>query len=224
MDHAYWGRSYSDAEICGVLTGNSISLRHFEDEDVLLDHVVGRLVDGKVVGWFQGRFEWGPRALGNRSIMADPRNPRMKDIVNTKIKFREPYRPFAPSVLAEQTETYFELPNAQKHFPARYMLYVVPVKQDQRTVLPAITHVDGTARPQMVFRDQSLRYYRLIERFWQSSGVPVVLNTSFNLKGEPIVASPADALNTFMKSEMDTLVLGDFLVEKPATAGSSRYS
>jgi carbamoyltransferase len=224
MDHAYWGRSYSDTEIRGVLTGNGLSFRHFEDDDLLLDHVVGRLVDGKVVGWFQGRFEWGPRALGSRSILADPRNPRMKDIVNTKIKFREPYRPFAPSVLAEQTEAYFELPNAQRHFPARYMLYVVPVKQDQRAVLPAITHVDGTARPQIVFRDQSPRYYRLIERFWQASGVPVVLNTSFNLKGEPIVASPADALNTFMKSEMDTLVLGDFLVEKPGTAGSSRYS
>ena len=214
MDHAYWGRSYTEAGISKFLNGNDIACHQFDDDSVLLDHVVDRLMHGKIVGWFQGRFEWGPRALGNRSILADPRNADMKDIVNAKIKFREPYRPFAPSVLAEQTETYFELRNAVKHFPARYMLYVVPVKESQRTALPAITHVDGTARLQMVFRDQSLRYYSLIERFGQASGVPVVLNTSFNLRGEPIVNAPADAFNTFVKSEMDTLVLENFLVEK----------
>ena len=214
MDHAYWGRSYNEAGISKFLNGNDIAYHQFDDDSVLLDYVVDRLMHGKIVGWFQGRFEWGPRALGNRSILADPRNADMKDIVNAKIKFREPYRPFAPSVLAEQTETYFELRNAVKHFPARYMLYVVPVKESQRTALPAITHVDGTARLQMVFRDQSLRYYSLIERFGQASGVPVVLNTSFNLRGEPIVNAPADAFNTFVKSEMDTLVLENFLVEK----------
>ena len=138
----------------------------------------------------------------------------MKDIVNAKIKFREPYRPFAPSVLAEQAENYFELPDADKHFPARYMLYVVPVKPRQKNVIPAVTHVDGTARVQIVYSAESPRYYRLIERFWQASGVPVVLNTSFNLQGEPIVNSPADAYNTFSKSEMDMLVLENFLVEK----------
>jgi carbamoyltransferase len=214
MEHAYWGRSYTETEISQFLDGNNIACRHFEDDDALLDRVVDHLVQGKVVGWFQGRFEWGPRALGNRSILADPRNPDMKDIVNAKIKFREPYRPFAPSVLAEHTEDYFELPNANQHFPARYMLYVVPVRQSQRTALPAITHVDGTARLQMVFPDQSPRYHRLIERVGQASGVPVVLNTSFNLRGEPIVNSPADAYNTFSKSEMDLLVLENFLVEK----------
>jgi carbamoyltransferase len=214
MEHAYWGRSYTETEISQFLNENNIASRHFEDDNALLDHVVDHLVQGKVVGWFQGRFEWGPRALGNRSILADPRNPNMKDIVNAKIKFREPHRPFAPSVLAEHTENYFELPNANKHFPARYMLYVVPVRQDQRTALPAITHVDGTARLQMVFSDQSPRYHRLIERVGQASGVPVVLNTSFNLRGEPIVNSPADAFNTFSKSEMDMLVLENFLVEK----------
>src|SRR6266850_937096 len=175
MDHSYWGRCYPSAEIRGFLNERNIIFRQFEDDEALFDQVVDRLIDGKVVGWFQGRFEWGPRALGNRSILADPRNPEMKNIVNAKIKFREPYRPFAPSVLAEQAETYFELSNATKHFPARYMLYVVPVQQNQRAALPAITHVDGTARLQMVFRDQSPRYHRLIERFWQSSGVPVVL-------------------------------------------------
>ena len=169
---------------------------------------------GQVVGWSQGRFEWGPRALGNRSILADPRNPDMKDIVNAKIKFREPYRPFAPSVLAECAEKYFDLPQAQCHHPARYMLYVVPVRESQRSALPAITHVDGTGRLQTVFRDQSTRYYRLIERFGQATGVPVVLNTSFNLKGEPIVNSPADAFQTFSNSEMDALILENFCVDK----------
>ncbi len=214
MDHAYWGRAYSPAEIQAFLEQNHISYRLIENEDRLLDAVVERLMGGKVIGWFQGRFEWGPRALGNRSILADARNSEMKDIVNAKIKFREPYRPFAPSVLAECAETYFELPRAAQHYPARYMLYVVPVKQSAKGVLPAITHVDGTGRLQTVFRDQSPRYYGLIERFGQATGVPVVLNTSFNLRGEPIVNTPANAFNTFSKSEMDCLVLDHFLVEK----------
>jgi carbamoyltransferase len=215
MKHAYWGRSNSEAEISEFLRTNNILHRRLKDEDELVDTVVDRLISGKVVGWSQGRFEWGPRALGNRSILADARNPEMKDIVNAKIKFREPYRPFAPSVLAECAEKYFELPAATRHYPARYMLYVVPVRQDQQSTLPAITHVDGTGRLQTVFRDQSPRYYHLIERFGQATGVPVVLNTSFNLKGEPIVNTPANAFHTFSKSEMDALVLENFLVEKP---------
>ena len=214
MQHAYWGRGDCDAEIGDFLQQNGIPFRHFENDDQLLDHVVERLIQGKVVGWSQGRFEWGPRALGNRSILADPRNPDMKDIVNAKIKFREPYRPFAPSVLSECVEKYFDLPQAKCHHPARYMLYVVPVRESQRSTLPAITHVDGTGRLQTVFRDQSPRYYRLIERFGQATGVPVLLNTSFNLKGEPIVNTPANAFDTFSKSEMDSLVLENFLVEK----------
>jgi carbamoyltransferase len=215
MEHAYWGRAYSADEIGSFLKDHSIPHCLIENQDKLFDLVVERLMQGKVVGWFQGRFEWGPRALGSRSILADARNPEMKDIVNAKIKFREPYRPFAPSVLAECAERYFELPNATQHYPARYMLYVVPVRQSQQATLPAITHVDGTGRLQTVFKNQSPRYYSLIERFGQATGVPVLLNTSFNLKGEPIVNTPANAFNTFSKSEMDCLVLGDFLVEKP---------
>ena len=216
MNSVYWGRSYTDGEIAKFLNENHVPYLHFDNEDALLDNVVDRLVQGKVVGWSQGRFEWGPRALGNRSILADPRNPDMKNIVNAKIKFREPYRPFAPSVLAEQAEKYFELPDARRHCPARYMLYVVPVMDGQKSNLPAITHVDGTARLQTVFREQSPRYYRLIERFGQTTGIPVVLNTSFNLKGEPIVNTPANAFNTFSKSEMDAVVLENFLIEKSA--------
>jgi carbamoyltransferase len=214
MDHAYWGRSYGASEITTFLQSNKIPYHLIENEDQMLDQVVERLMGGKVIGWYQGRFEWGPRALGHRSIIADPRNPDMKDIVNSKIKFREPYRPFAPSVLAESAEKYFELPRATSHYPARYMLYVVPVKPEAQSTLPAITHVDGTGRLQTVFKDQSPRYYKLIERFGQATGVPVILNTSFNLRGEPIVTTPANAFNTFIKSEMDTLVLDNYLIEK----------
>jgi carbamoyltransferase len=216
MKHAYWGKSYSDAEISSFLTESNIPHRRFENDSDLLDQTVSRLTNGKVIGWYQGRFEWGPRALGNRSILADPRNPGMKDIVNSKIKFREPYRPFAPSVLAEKAEDYFELPDAVDRFPARYMLYVTPVRPEQRKNLPAVTHEDGTARLQTVFRDENPRYYGLIERFGQATGVPVVLNTSFNLRGEPIVTTPANAFSTFSKSEMDSLVLGNFIVDKPS--------
>jgi carbamoyltransferase len=216
MDHAYWGESYSSVQIVDFLTSHGIPHRVVESEDSLLDDVVGALQGGKVIGWFQDRFEWGPRALGNRSILADPRDPNMKDVVNTKIKFREPYRPFAPSVLAECADEYFDLPDACRHYPARYMLYVVPVLASKRSVLPAITHVDGTGRLQTVFRDTNPLYYRLIERFGQATGVPAVLNTSFNLKGEPIVNTPANAFATFSKSEMDMLILGNVIIEKPS--------
>ena len=214
MQHAYWGRENSDGEVRDFLEQNNIPHTHCASEDELLDRVVEQLIDGKVIGWSQGRFEWGPRALGARSIIADPRNPNMKDIVNAKIKFREPYRPFAPSVLAESAEKYFDLPNATKHSPARYMQFVVPVREKEQATLPAITHVDGTGRLQTVFKSESPRYYKLIERFGQATGVPVILNTSFNLKGEPIVNTPANAFNTFSKSEMDALVLGNFIVDK----------
>ena len=214
MDHAYWGKAYTPGEVRDFLETNHIPYQYIEDDDRLLDITVDRLQNGKVIGWFQDRFEWGPRALGNRSIIADPRNPHMKDIVNTKIKFREPYRPFAPSVLAECAEKYFDLPRAAQHYPARYMLYVVPVRECKQSSLPAITHVDGTGRLQTVFRQTNPRYYSLIERFAQATGMPAVLNTSFNLKGEPVVNTPANAFNTYSKSEMDMLVLGNFVVEK----------
>ena len=216
MEHAYWGRGFSDREIETFLTDKNIPYRHVKDTNELLDCVVEKLTGGNVIGWFQGRFEWGPRALGNRSILADPRRPEMKDILNSKIKFREPYRPFAPSVLTERAEWYFDLPEASHHYPARFMQYVVPTRQSQREALPAVTHVDGTARVQTVFLEQNPRYWALIDRFGQATGIPVVLNTSFNLKGEPVVNTPADAASTFFRSEMDCLVMGDFVVEKSA--------
>lgn len=216
MNHAYYGKSYNNEEIKRFLDENNLAeLSEFiESEDDLLEQVVNELIKGKVIGWFDGKFEWGPRALGSRSILADPRREEMKDIVNTKIKFREPYRPFAPSVLAEKAEEFFEMPQSQRHYPARYMLYVVPVKKDKQKIIPAITHVDGTARPQLVYQEQSPRYWKLINKFYQKTGVPLILNTSFNLKGEPIINSPQDAFLTFSKSEMDILVLGNYFVKK----------
>jgi carbamoyltransferase len=218
MRHAYWGSAFDDAAAHDYLRTAGVTYEACENEDTLFDHVVEDLQAGSVIGWAQGRFEWGPRALGARSILADPRRTDMKEIVNVKIKFREPFRPFAPSVLAEQAERYFDLEDAPSHYPARFMLYVVPVKEGGEQVLPAITHVDGTARLQTVHREESPLYYGLIEKFGQATGVPVVLNTSFNLTGEPIVTSPADAYSTFARSGMDTLVLGNAIVRKPRGA------
>ena len=214
MDHAYWGKSYDDAAIGDFVRGSGVAHTSCSNEDQMVDRVVDHLQAGHVVGWFQDRFEWGPRALGARSIIADPGRRDMKDIVNTKIKFREPFRPFAPSVLVDAAERYFDLPEPAKHYPARFMLYVVDVKPGQEEVLPAITHVDGTARMQTVHEEYSPLYYKLIDRFGQASGVPVILNTSFNLKGEAIVNTPAQAHSTFMRSGMDALVLGNTVITK----------
>lgn len=214
MRHAYWGKAYGEAAVVDYLRGAGISYTECTSESELLDRVIQHLQAGHVVGWFQNRFEWGPRALGARSIIADPRRADMKDIVNTKIKFREPFRPFAPSVVVEAADRFFDLEDPRRHYPARFMLYVVDVKPGQDVVLPAITHVDGTARLQTVHAEESPLYHRLIQRFGEATGVPVVLNTSFNLKGEPIVTTPAEAFSTFVRSGMDALVLGNAIVTK----------
>ncbi len=216
QEHAFYGREYSKNDIEKALAEFDLSGEHVSDENMLLDQVSEMLSQGKVVGWFQGRFEWGPRALGNRSILADPRKKEMKDIVNTKIKFREPYRPFAPSVLAEYAQDFFEFPQGcvQKNSPSAFMLLVVPVRKDKQALVPAITHVDGTARPQCVFSDVSPQYWKLIHAFFEKTGIPMVLNTSFNLKGEPIVNTPQDAIRTFQNSGLDALVLGNYIVKK----------
>jgi carbamoyltransferase len=211
LEHAYWGEEYGPASIATAVRARGFPSEEIADDEKLMDRVVDALLHEKVVGWYQGRFEWGPRALGNRSILADPRSERIKDIVNIKIKFREPFRPFAPSVLEEAAGDYFDIPDVKRHYPSRFMLYVTPVKGDK---VPAITHVDGSGRLQTVQRGLNPRYARLIEKFGEATGVPMVLNTSFNLKGEPIVTTPDNALNTFAKSGMDLLVLGNVLVTK----------
>ena len=217
LAHAYLGTEYSDAEIRAFLDKEGIRHEHIADDAAFFERVADDLVAGKVAGWFRGRFEFGPRALGSRSIIADSRSEKMKELVNAKIKFREAFRPFAPSVLAERAHEYFELPEANgANWPARFMLYVVPVKADKRHVIPAITHVDGSGRLQTVMKDTNPAYHAMIEAFGRKTGVPVILNTSFNLKGEPIVETPAQAFNTFSRSEMDVLYLRNFIIHKDA--------
>ena len=216
LDHAYLGSEHSDADIEAFLKKYSIPYEHFADDEAFYDFAAKQLVDGQVCGWFRGRFEFGPRALGARSIIADPRRAEMKDKLNSTIKFREAFRPFAPSVLEERANEFFEIPEAHKHFPARFMLYVAPVRAEKRSVLPAITHEDGSGRLQTVYRETNPAYHGLIRRFGELTGVPVIMNTSFNLKGEPIVESPAHAFNTFSLSGMDLLFLNNFVIRADA--------
>ncbi len=177
-------------------------------EEELVKATAQRIAEGKVIGWFQGRMEWGPRALGNRSIVVDPRRADMKDLLNSRIKRREPFRPFAPSILLERVGDYFE----ETH-PSPFMLMAYKVKAAKRSVIPAPTHVDGTGRLQTVDRDENPRYWKLIKAFETLTGVPVLLNTSFN-ENEPVVCTPEEAINCFTRTKMDVLSIGSFLVEK----------
>ena len=213
MAHAYWGEEYGPKEIEGFLKSQGIKYQQFEDYGRLTDLVVEALLQQKVVGWFQGRFEWGPRALGNRSILADPRRAEMKDIINSKIKFREPFRPFAPVVLEEHAAQYFDLADPARHYPARYMLLVHKLRDGKGEQVAAVNHL-GTGRLQTIRRDTNAPYYDIVEKFGEATGVPVVLNTSLNLRGEPIVTTPANAFRTFSNSGIDLLVLGNYVVTK----------
>lgn len=214
LSHVYYGKKYEDNEIEQFLTQENIKFKKISN-NLLTDFTTDKIKKGKVIGWMQGRFEWGPRALGNRSILADARKKNMKKIINEKVKFREEFRPFAPSVLGEKANTLFTLPkNPEKHHPLRYMLYVVPVKNKWREKVPAINHIDNTARPQLVFRDANPLYHDLLSTFYKKTGVPLILNTSFNLKGEPIVASPSDAYSTFKRSGIDVLAIGNYICQK----------
>jgi carbamoyltransferase len=207
MEHPFWGPSWTEKQAAAALTMRGLEFRKVQDPSA---EAARRIADGRVVGWFQGRAEIGPRALGNRSILADPRRAEMKDVVNERIKRREGFRPFAPSVLDEHGSEYFE---RYSHNP--FMLLVLPVRQDKRSVIPAVTHVDGTGRMQSVSAGFNASYHRLISEFGRITGVPVVLNTSFNLRGEPLVNRPEEAVDDFLRSEMDALFLGDLLTEKP---------
>ena len=206
MRHVYLGSEFSDAHVEETLRTYKLRCTRVNDPASAAAEL---LTAGKIVGWFQGRMEFGPRALGSRSILADPRDPEMNNKVNNAVKFREAWRPFAPSLLAEAAGEYLE--NAQD---SPFMILTFPVRKEKRGVIPAVTHVDGTARPQTVVEGVNPLYRRMIQRFGERTGVPVVMNTSFNLRGEPIVCSPTDALRTFFSSGMDALVIGSFLVEK----------
>jgi len=207
MGHAYTGPEYRNGQIERVVNGSG--LKHRLLEDAQLPRVAAQAIaDGKIVGWFQGRMEFGPRALGNRSIVVDPRRQEMKDILNARIKKREPFRPFAPSILEERVADYFE----QTH-PAPSMLMVYQIKPEKRAAIPAVTHVDGSGRLQTVSRDANPLYYDLIREFDRITGIPVVLNTSFN-EDEPIVCTPDQAMDCFQRTRMDVLFLGNYMVER----------
>jgi carbamoyltransferase len=190
------------------IQGQGCNMTRVSDEEELCRRVAAAIAEGKVIGWFQGRMEWGPRALGNRSILGDPRRADMKDILNLKIKRRESFRPFAPSILREAVADWFcdddDVP---------FMMKVFPIREERRAKIPAVTHVDGSGRLQTVERATNPRYYRLIEEFEKITGIPIVLNTSFN-ENEPVVCKPEEALACFLRTKMDMLVLGDHVVER----------
>jgi len=229
MKGSYLGPEYDEADIHRLKNKFQATCQHYPDFDLLCADTAKLLAEGNVIGWFQGRLEWGPRALGNRSILADPRNPAMQKRLNLKIKFREGFRPFAPSVLSEDTREYFDIDASSP-----YMLLVAPVnhlrrKQQPvtngqkdiherlyrlRSDIPAVTHIDYSARIQTVHRETNERYWKLIQAFKQQTGCGLVVNTSFNVRGEPIVCSPQDAYQCFMRTEMDWLVINNCLFEK----------
>ena len=215
MDHPYWGKEYGEEEMLSAIKDSGRSFEKVEDMDKRAHLITDDLVAGKVVSLCQGRFEWGPRSLGNRSIIADPRSPEMKSVVNEKIKFREPFRPFAPAILEERATEYFEdIDDPAKHHTLRFMLSVYKTKKDKIPELGAVSHEDGSGRVQTVRKEWNPLWHRTIELFGEATDVPVILNTSFNLRGEPMVSSPKDALNTFGKSGLETLYLGDYVIRK----------
>ena len=215
MTHAFWGPSFNNGELAALLTDHHAAIRaegctvqRLDDPQELVETTASTIAEGLVVGWFQGRMEWGPRALGNRSILSDPRRPDMKNILNLKIKRRESFRPFAPSVLREAVADWFV-----RDDDVPFMLQVIPIRPERRGQIPAVTHVDGTGRLQTVDRASNPLYYSLIEAFCRLTGVPMVLNTSFN-ENEPVVCRPNEALDCFLRTKMDLLVLGNHVVQR----------
>ena len=215
MKHAYWGTSFNDNEILECLNKNNqkiidekCTFEKITDDKTLNSTVAKAITEGKVVGWFQGRMEWGPRALGNRSILGDPRRSDMKDILNLKIKRRESFRPFAPSILREHVKDWFENDDE-----VPFMIKVYQIKENKRSEIPAVTHVDGSGRLQTVYKETNQKYYNLINEFYNLTKIPILLNTSFN-ENEPIVSNPQEALNCFLRTKMDLIVLNNFLVAR----------
>jgi carbamoyltransferase len=219
MRHGYWGPQFDETAIARAIDARHTELEarrcarsRIASEEELCEWTAARIAGGRVVGWFQGRMEWGARALGNRSIVADPRRRDMRDIINVRIKFREKFRPFAPSVAVEALDDFFV-----DAVPDPFMVQVYPVRPDKRDVIPAVTHVDGSGRLQTVSRETNPRYWALIQAFGRKTGVPVLLNTSFN-ENEPIVLTPDEALDCFLRTDMDALVMGEHVLEKAPRA------
>lgn len=214
MKHAFWGPQYSDEQMLATARKSGVPVQECADDDELVAVVAKLIADGNVTGWYQGRSEWGPRALGNRSILANPAIPTMKDTINAKIKRRESFRPFAPSVLQEDVGQYFE-----QDIYSPFMMHVTKLKPQYRDAMPAITHVDGTGRLQSVDPESNALYYKLISQLKRHTGYGVVLNTSFN-ENEPVVDTPQQALDCFLRTDMDALVLGRFVMVKPRAAAA----
>jgi carbamoyltransferase len=221
MDHAYLGPGFGDDELAAEIDAvrdqfdaEGCSIERIGDEEDLCDRTAAAIADGLVVGWFQGRMEWGPRALGNRSIVCDPRRSDMKDILNHKIKRRESFRPFAPSIQREHVADWFETDD-----DVPFMLQVYQIRAERRPEIPAVTHVNGSGRLQTVTREQNPRYWLLIEAFRERTGVPTILNTSFN-ENEPVVCKPREAIDCFLRTKMDLLVLGGWMVARETTSGA----
>lgn len=213
FNSASFGPEYSTREVRGYLDSHSIAYRAFSDPEQLIKKTLDLILADKVVGWFQGRMEWGPRALGNRSILANPLNPDMKSILNEKVKHRETFRPFAPVVPAEDAHKFFD---CDRHvpLPADFMLMVYPVKKKYRALIPAVTHVDGSGRLQTIRKHQNPLYYMLLKEMGKRTGIPILVNTSFNIRGEPIVCTPDDAYRCMMGTGIDYLVINKFLVAR----------
>lgn len=215
MEHAYWGQGYTPNQVESAITASGRKYEKIEDPETQASMMVDDMLAGKVIALYQDRFEWGPRALGNRSILADPRGAEMKTIVNDRIKFREPFRPFAPVVLEEKAGDFYKGVNDGKcQYPLRYMLMVYKTQDGQGDRIQAVTHEGGSGRLQTVRHGWNPLYYRAVKLFGEATGVPVLLNTSFNLRGEPIVNTPDNALNTFGRSDIDTLYMDGFIVKK----------
>jgi carbamoyltransferase len=219
MNHAYWGPGFGEAQLLEAIRGKGLGEKGFRvrrlEEPLLLTETAALIAGGAVLGWFQGRAEWGPRALGNRSILADPRRADMKETLNRRIKHREPFRPFAPSILEEAVAEYFDAPGLSP-----FMQMAFPVRPEKQKEIPAPTHVDGTGRLQTVSREANPRFWALLQEFRRQTGVPVLLNTSFN-ESEPIVCLPQEAVDCFLRTRMDALVIGNYLIDKPAVPPGS---
>jgi carbamoyltransferase len=207
QDHAYWGPQFDQGACADAIQAAGLPFEHLSEID-LIERTTDLLIDGKVIGWFQGRMEFGARALGNRTLLADPRRLDMRDIINLRIKYREKFRPFAPSILEEHVSEWFEIDD-----PTPYMEKVYPIRVEKRPEIPAVTHVDGSGRLQTVSKRTNALYHALIQRFYEKTGVPIVLNTSLN-ENEPIVRTPAEAIDCFLRTEMDALVLGTHLIDR----------
>lgn len=216
QDHAYWGCESSDDENLAAIQDAGLPCESLRESD-LLERTVEKILEGKVVGWFQGKMEFGARALGNRSLIADPRRTDMRDIINLRIKFREKFRPFAPSILEEEVGEWFEI-----NEPTPYMEKVFPIRPEKRSLIPAVTHVDGSGRLQSVSKVTNPRYHALITKFYEKTGVPILLNTSLN-ENEPVVRIPSEAIACFLRTDMDVLVLGSHIIDRHSVHFPTEY-